>query len=65
MTDIDDPDEANYVVVLNAEGQYSIWAGGRSIPAGWRADGTEGTKAECLAHIADVWIDLRPLSVRR
>ncbi len=53
-----------YLVVLNHEEQYSIWPAAREIPAGWRAEGTEGTEEECLAHIDRVWTDMRPLSVR-
>ncbi|MEV0229672.1 MbtH family NRPS accessory protein [Nonomuraea sp. NPDC050786] len=57
--------EANYIVVLNHEEQYSIWPAGRDLPAGWREAGVEGGKSECLEHIARVWTDLRPISVRR
>lgn len=52
-------------VVVNDEGQYSIWWDGRELPAGWRAEGTRGSKEECLAHIDEVWTDMRPLSLRR
>jgi MbtH protein len=56
--------EPAYQVVLNNEEQYSIWDAHREPPNRWRADGFTGTKQECLAHIAKVWTDLRPLSVR-
>ncbi len=61
----DDIDTYRYVVVVNDEEQYSIWIEGRELPAGWRADGVAGTKAECLAHIEVVWTDMRPASLRR
>jgi MbtH protein len=64
MTD-DQPDDRTYLVVLNDEEQYSIWWADRDLPAGWRAEGTEGTKDECLARIAEVWTDMRPLSLRQ
>ncbi|MGI5230219.1 MbtH family protein [Actinoallomurus sp. CA-142502] len=54
-----------YVVVVNDEEQYSIWAEHAPLPAGWHAAGFGGTKAECLAHIEEVWTDMRPRSVRR
>lgn len=57
--------EDRFVVVVNSELQYSIWPAGRELPPGWRADGHEGSRAECLAHITEVWTDMRPLSVRR
>ncbi|MCJ1678506.1 MbtH family NRPS accessory protein [Streptomyces sp. APSN-46.1] len=52
-------------VVLNDEEQYSLWWADRELPAGWHAEGTEGTREECLARIAEVWTDMRPLSLRR
>ncbi|WP_221356203.1 MbtH family protein [Streptomyces beigongshangae] len=58
-------DTTVYRVVLNAEEQYSIWRAGRELPAGWSAEGTEGTREECLARINDVWSDMRPASLRR
>ena len=61
----DQEDTQPYLVVLNDEEQYSIWAADRDIPAGWHAEGTEGTRAECLAHIGKVWTDMRPLSLRK
>jgi MbtH protein len=54
-----------YVVVANDEEQYSIWPADRDLPAGWRVAGPTGAKEACLAHIEQVWTDLRPLSVRR
>jgi MbtH protein len=51
-------------VVLNDEEQYSIWEAGRDLPAGWHAEGFEGTREECLGHIDEVWTDMRPLSLR-
>ncbi|MEU9038882.1 MbtH family NRPS accessory protein [Streptomyces sp. NPDC048352] len=57
--------DTRYRVVLNDEEQYSIWWAGRELPAGWRAEGTEGTREECLARISEVWTDLRPASLRR
>lgn len=61
----DDDDGRTYLVVVNHEEQYSIWPESRTVPDGWRAAGPRGTKAECLAHIEQVWTDLRPLSARR
>lgn len=55
----------DYSVVVNEEEQYSIWQIGRDLPAGWRPAGFEGPKEACLAHIDEVWTDMRPLSLRR
>jgi len=56
--------DIGYTVVINDEEQYSIWAQDRPIPAGWRDGGFAGTREECLAHIDEVWTDMRPLSLR-
>lgn len=52
-------------VVVNHEEQYSIWSDGLDVPDGWRPTGFSGSREECLAHIDEVWTDIRPLSVRR
>ena len=54
-----------YKVVVNHEEQYSIWPDYKDIPAGWRAVGKTGLKPECLEYIKEVWIDMRPLSLRK
>jgi MbtH protein len=51
-------------VVINHEGQYSIWPAERDNPLGWHNAGYHGTKDECLAYIQEVWTDMRPLSVQ-
>jgi MbtH protein len=60
----DDDDDRTYRVVVNHEEQYSIWFAERELPAGWSATGFEGRRQECLAHIDEVWTDMRPKSLR-
>ena len=57
-------EDATFVVVMNHEEQYSIWASHRELPAGWRVAGKSGSKAECLEYIDRHWTDLRPKSLR-
>jgi MbtH protein len=64
MADTDD-DGITYKVVVNHEEQYSIWPADRDNALGWRDEGTRGSKQACLDHIKAVWIDMRPLSLRR
>ncbi|KPI15334.1 MbtH domain protein [Actinobacteria bacterium OK074] len=56
---------ARFLVVVNHEGQFSVWPEDREPPAGWRAHGARGTRVECLDHIREQWGDMRPLSLRR
>ncbi|MDX2547627.1 MbtH family protein [Streptomyces sp. WI04-05B] len=53
-----------YRVVVNHEEQHSIWPADKDVPAGWRAVGEAAGKDRCLAVIAEVWVDMRPLSAR-
>lgn len=48
-------DSVACVVVVNDRGQYSIWPRGRDVPPGWRSVGVQGTRAQCLSHIEEVW----------
>jgi uncharacterized protein YbdZ (MbtH family) len=61
----EEEDTTIYDVVVNHEEQYSIWPAHREMPRGWKAVGKQGRKPECLAHIQEVWTDMRPLSLRK
>ncbi|GCE07380.1 MbtH family protein [Dictyobacter aurantiacus] len=65
MSQDEKEDTTLYKVVVNHEEQYSIWPLDRENPAGWRDAGKSGPKAECLAYIQQVWVDMRPLSLRK
>ena len=53
-----------FLVVVNHEGQYSLWPIGRAVPSGWTATECSGPKDACLTYINQVWTDMRPLSLR-
>lgn len=63
--DDDRADTTTYRVVVNHEEQYSIWPTWKEVPAGWKDTGKQGSKADCLAYIKEVWTDMRPLSLRQ
>jgi MbtH protein len=60
-----DREDANFKVLVNDEEQYSLWPDYKAIPTGWRDAGKQGSKAQCLAFIEEVWVDMRPLSLRK
>jgi MbtH protein len=62
--DAENEDATIYLVVINAEEQYSLWPNDRPIPLGWRPVGKQGGKAECLKYIDEVWTDMRPRRLR-
>ena len=65
MTNPFDDETQEYCVLVNHEGQYSLWPGFLNIPAGWTAAGPKGQRKECLAWIDLNWTDMRPLSLVR
>ena len=56
-------DEQNFVVVVNSEGQYSIWPEGRDLPAGWFAASRAASRADCLKQIESIWETMQPRSL--
>ncbi|MFF5973415.1 MbtH family protein [Streptomyces sp. NPDC012769] len=57
-------DEAGrYLVLVNEEGQHSLWPAFAEVPDGWTVALTEGTRRECLDHIERTWTDMRPRSL--
>jgi MbtH protein len=56
-----EPESTMYKVVLNHDGQYSIWSDQENVP-GWSDAGKSGSKMECLDHIKDIGTDTRPAS---
>jgi MbtH protein len=64
MTNPFEDENAEYLVLINDEEQYSLWPAFRDIPAGWTATGPRGKRRECLDWIENNWTDMRPKSLR-
>ncbi len=56
-------ENATYLVLVNDEGQYSLWPSFADVPAGWRVAHEEAGRAECLAYVEENWTDMRPSSL--
>jgi len=56
-------DETTYVVLINDEGQYSLWPTFAEIPAGWTVEKAADTRQACLEYINENWTDMRPKSL--
>jgi len=55
-----DDQAAAFVVLVNDQGQYSLWPAAALIPAGWSiAFGQNGRQA-CIDYINENWTDMRP-----
>jgi MbtH protein len=53
-----------HTVLVNGEGQYSIWPLTEAVPAGWRAVNKPAQRSECMRYVDEVWTDMRPLRLR-
>jgi MbtH protein len=58
----EDPD-ATYVVLVNDEGQHSLWPVLVDVPDGWRIIFGEAGRQECLDFVEGSWSDMRPKSL--
>jgi len=56
-------DDANYRVLVNDEGQYSLWPDFADVPAGWTVAHDLDSRAACLEWIETTWTDMRPKSL--
>lgn len=63
MTNPFENENGEFLVLVNDEGQYSLWPSFRDIPAGWTATGPRGKRRECLDWIEANWTDMRPKSL--
>jgi MbtH protein len=64
MTNPFDDPEGRFHVLVNDEGQHSLWPSFADVPAGWRAVFGPDTREACSAYVEREWTDLRPLSLR-
>lgn len=58
----EDPD-ASYFVLINEEGQHSLWPVFADVPDGWEVIFGESGRQECLDFIETNWTDMRPNSL--
>ncbi|GHE61324.1 MbtH family protein [Streptomyces longispororuber] len=59
----EDPD-GSFLVLVNDEGQHSLWPAFAERPEGWTVALTESPRDEALAYVEAHWTDMRPRSLR-
>ncbi|WP_418959856.1 MbtH family protein [Streptomyces tritici] len=57
--------EGRYIVLVNDEGQHSLWPDFAEVPAGWEVAFAENDRQSCLDYIEANWTDMRPKSLVR
>jgi len=63
MTNPFDDEDGSFLVLVNDEGQHSLWPAFAEVPDGWRVVHGVTTRQECLAYVEKNWTDLRPKSL--
>ncbi|HRC55863.1 MAG: MbtH family protein [Myxococcales bacterium] len=56
-------EQGSYQVLVNDEGQHSLWPAQLAVPAGWRRAFGPEARASCLRFVDESWRDLRPRSL--
>ncbi len=63
MTNPFEDENGTYHVLINKEGQHSLWPSFVEVPNGWTIVLKSDTRAACLEFINRNWTDMRPKSL--
>ncbi|WP_303623176.1 MbtH family protein [Actinomadura sp. BRA 177] len=63
MTNPFDDADAQFRVLVNAEGQHSLWPAFADVPAGWTTVFGPESRSDCIGYITSNWKDIRPRSL--
>lgn len=58
-----DDADAEFLVLVNDEGQHSLWPVFADVPAGWSTAHGPAGREDCLQYVNDNWTDMRPRSL--
>ena len=63
MTNPFEDENGIYHVLINEEGQHSLWPSFIEVPAGWTIIHESDSRAGCLKYVDTHWTDMRPKSL--
>lgn len=58
-----DDADGRFVVLVNDEGQHSLWPSFAGIPQGWVVVLPESDRQTCIDYVESHWTDMRPKSL--
>lgn len=64
MTNPFDAADGTFTVLVNSEGQHSLWPDFADVPGGWDVVHGPASRSECLDYVTEHWTDMRPRSLR-
>ncbi len=59
-----DDESLTFLVLINSQGQHSLWPTFAPEPAGWRRHFGPSDRNACLKFVDEHWTDMRPQSLR-
>jgi MbtH protein len=63
MTNPFDDNSGVFFVLVNEEGQHSLWPNFAAIPSGWQSVFGPASRDECANYVENHWVDMRPQSL--
>ncbi|TCO62644.1 MbtH family protein [Actinocrispum wychmicini] len=63
MTNPFDNPEGTFTVLVNTEGQHSLWPTFAETPAGWTPVHGPTDRQSCVDYVEQNWTDMRPRSL--
>ncbi|QIS06349.1 MbtH family NRPS accessory protein [Nocardia brasiliensis] len=58
-----DNDDAQFYVLVNADGEHSLWPIFAAVPGGWTIAYGAAARKACLHYVETHWTDMRPKSL--
>ena len=55
--------DGRFLVLVNHEGQHSLWPSFLKVPDGWNVAHPEDSRQACLDYVNEHWTDMRPKSL--
>jgi MbtH protein len=60
MTNPFEDPEGTYLVLVNDDGQHSLWPAFVEVPDGWTVAHDRDSRQACLDYVEANWTDMRP-----
>ncbi len=64
MTNPFDDNDTQFLVLVNDDGQHSLWPRFADVPQGWACVHGPDDRQSCLDFVNTSWTDMRPHSAR-
>lgn len=58
-----DDEDGSFHVLVNDEGQHSLWPAFADIPVGWSSVLANTDRQSCIDYVEQHWTDMRPKSL--